>query len=131
MKGNKVNITLVLAIITARDDKRPATCPVGAALQRWSAAKLVLAWTQQQLSGSVDPLRSESNRGGLSFLLPLYKETPVQYEKPQKDFTTLSESAVLEQRGERKWGTGTEKKRDNGSRRKKVVSRESRSPSEL
>lgn len=85
---NTVNIALVLPITTALDDRRPAkhlTCPLDATFQHWSAAKLILTWTQQQLSGSVDTLRSESSGEGLSFLLPVYKETPVQYGKPQKD----------------------------------------------
>lgn len=70
----------------------------------------------QQLSGSVDPLRSE--REGLSFLMPVY--TCSVWKATDRRFTTLSEPAVLEQRGEKKRGTGTEEKRDNGSRRKKM-----------
>lgn len=85
---NKVNIAPVLAIIPPLGDKRPAkclACPVGAVLQRWPAAKPVLTWTQQPLTSLVDPLRSESDRVGLSFIPSVYKETPVQYGKPQKD----------------------------------------------
>lgn len=98
---NKVNIALVFPLITAVDDKKPSkrlTCPVGAAFQHWSAATLILTCTQQQLPGSVDTLRSESNQGGLSFLLPVYEETPVQ-KATERLFTTLSEPAVHEQRG--------------------------------
>lgn len=71
-------------------------------------------------------LRSESNREGLSFLLPVYKETPVQYGKAtERRFTTPSEPGAREQRGARKKGTGTEKKEimEAGERRWSAGSR--------
>ena len=55
--------------------------------------------------------------------------TPVQYRKPTaRRLTTLSEPAVLKHRGGQK--KGTEKKIDNGRRRKKMVSGAS-NPSDL
>lgn len=98
---SKVNIALAFPIITAVHDKKASkrlTCPVGAAFQHWSAATLILTCTQQQLSGAADTLRSESDREGLSFVLPVYGETPVQ-KATERLFTTLSEPAVQEQRG--------------------------------
>lgn len=141
MKGerNKVNIALVLAIITALGDKRPAkclTCPVGAALQHWSATKLVLTWTQQQLSGTVN-LRSEVWK-------VTKKACPSSCQSTKRHlFSTESHRKTVHHpvraccpRAER-GGRGEEEedrdreKRDTGSRRKKMVSGESRSPSEL
>lgn len=124
---NKVNIALVWAIITARDDKKVSHSSCCGC----SSSALVTEHNNSSVARST-PLRSESNREGLSFLLPVYKETPVQYGKAtERRFTTPSEPGAREQRGARKKGTGTEKKRDHGGRRKKMVSRESRCPSEL
>ena len=104
---NKVNIALVWAIITARDDKKVSHSSCCGC----SSSALVTEHNNSSVAWST-PLRSESNREGLSFLLPVYKETPVQYGKAtERRFTTPSEPGALEQRGARKKGTGTEKKR--------------------
>lgn len=97
-----------------------------------SSSTLVNAYTYTNLKLTTilkphNPLRSVSNQEGLSFLLPVSKETPVQYRKPQKILlTTLSEPAVLRQRG-----VQVKTERDTDTRGKKIVSRESQCPSKL
>lgn len=70
-----------------------------------SSSTLVSAYTYTNLNATTtlkphNLLRSVSNQEGLSSLLPVSKETPVQYRKPQKILlTALSEPDVLRQRG--------------------------------
>lgn len=97
-----------------------------------SSSTLVSTYTYTNLKLTTilkphNPLRSVSNQEGLSSLLPVSKETPAQYRKPQKILLTPpSEPAVLRQRG-----VQVKTERDRDTRGKKTVSRESQCPSEL
>lgn len=123
-KGSKY-CPYIISITMAPDDKRFVPHS-----SHNSSSTLVSTYTYTNLKLTTilkphNPLRSVSNQEGLSSLLPVSTETPVQYRKPQKILLTPpSEPAVLRQRG-----VQVKTERDRDTRGKKTVSRESQCPS--
>lgn len=92
-KGSKY-CPYITSIAMAPDDKRFVPHS-----SHNSSSTLVSTYTYTNLKLTTilkphNPLRSVSNQEGLSSLLPVSKETPVQYRKPQKILLTPRQSLL-------------------------------------